>query len=119
MAGAESSLCPWHAAPRQAPGRRECVENRPVSIERIITLNENKEILNEWPRRFLALVERKGEVGRAGYVRVFGTQFSLTTLYWDLRDLREPGLVVRRRRGRFSYYRLERPPTSGPTVMGR
>ena len=86
-------------------GRRAESENRPVVVERILNI-ENKEVLNERQKRFLDLIAQRGEVGRAEYVAMFGKEFCLTTLYWDLRDLREQGLVKMSRMGRFSYYRL-------------
>ena len=85
-----------------------CAEDRPVIVERILTLIENKEPMNRRQKKLLQLIEQRGEVGRTEYVEMFGKEFSLTTLCWDLRDLREQGLVERRRRGRFSYYSLKK-----------
>jgi len=75
-------------------------------VEHILSL-EDTEVLNERQEKLIEMIQERGEVGRAEYVALFRDQFCTTTLYWDLRRLREMGVVERRRRGRFSYYRLK------------
>jgi hypothetical protein len=73
----------------------------------VIDLAENKDVVNDRQKWFLERIRQKGEAGRAEYVRMFRNQFSITTLYWDLRRLREWGLVQMKRRGRHTYYWLK------------
>jgi DNA-binding transcriptional ArsR family regulator len=54
----------------------------------------------------LERIKERGEVGRAEYVEMFQGEVSLSALYWDLRELREWGMVKKVRRGRGSYYSL-------------
>jgi len=75
-------------------------------VEHILSL-EDTEVLNERQEKLIEMMRERGEVGRAEYVALFRDQFCTTTLYWDLRRLREMDIVERRRRGRFSYYRLK------------
>ena len=75
-------------------------------VEHILSL-ENKEVLNDRQEKLIEMIQERGEVGRAEYLALFRDQFCITTLYWDLRRLREMDIVERRRRGRFSYYRLK------------
>ena len=75
-------------------------------VEHILSL-EDTEVLNDRQKKLIEMIQERREVGRAEYVAVFRDQFCTTTLYWDLRQLRAMGVVERRRKGRFSYYRLK------------
>ena len=77
-------------------------------MEKVIELK--KPLLNERQKLFLGMLEEKGEVARAEYLKIFQGKFSEITLYWDLRTLIELGIIEKRRRGRFAYYRLKSRP---------
>jgi len=60
--------------------------------------------VNERQAKLLGLMKERGEVERAEYVEMFKREVSISALYWDLRELREWGIVKKMRRGRMGYY---------------
>jgi len=97
---------PWWA--RLIPGtgdRSSAYENKPVIVEKVIELK--RPLLNERQKFFLKMLEEKGKVARAEYMKMFKRKFSRITLYWDLRVLIELGIIEKIKVGRFVYYRLK------------
>ena len=85
--------------------RSSAYENKPVIVEKVIELK--RPLLNERQKFFLKMLEEKGKVARAEYMKMFKRKFSRITLYWDLRVLIELGIIEKIKVGRFVYYRLK------------
>ena len=79
-------------------------------------LIEYGNLFNRRQHKLIERIKERGEVPKREYQEMWTV--SRRAIQYDLRDLLELGVLKRGKRGRLSYYSLERTPTSGPAATG-